>query len=102
MVRGAATGARGRSLAALLPGVALLWLAPELLGAGGGGGAAGRAQRGTGDPLEALGWAAMLPLAVAWPLALVAVRGAGAGAAGRRCRACAAGARWPGSRSSPS
>ena len=68
---------RARPLvAALVLGVALLWLAPELLGAGGGG-AAGRAQRGTGDPLEALGWAAVLPLAVAWPLALVALRGAG-------------------------
>ena len=65
---------RARPLAALLVlGVPVLWLAPELLGAGGGG--AGRAQRGTGDPLEALGWAAVLPLAVAWPLALVAVRG---------------------------
>jgi hypothetical protein len=69
---------RARPLvAALVLGVALLWLAPGLLGADGGGAAAGRAQRGTGDPLEALGWAALLPLAVAWPLALVAVRGAG-------------------------
>ena len=69
---------RARPLvAALVLGVVLLWLAPELLGAGGGSGAAGRAQRGTGDPLEALAWAAVLPLAVAWPLALVAVRGAG-------------------------
>ena len=68
---------RARLLAAALAlGVVALWLAPELLGAGGGG-AAGRARRGTGDPLEALGWAAILPLAVAWPLALVAVRAAG-------------------------
>ncbi len=64
--------------AALALAVALLWLAPALLGAGGAG--AGRARRGTGDPLEALGWAAALPLAVAWPLALVALRGAPAGA----------------------
>ena len=76
----AARDRRARPLvAALLLGAALLWLAPELLAGGGGGGAAGRARRGTGDPLEALGWAFVLPLAVAWPLALVAVRGAGAG-----------------------
>ena len=53
-----------------------LWLAPELLGTGGGGTA--RAQRGTGDPAEALWWALGMPLAVAWPLALVAARERGA------------------------
>ncbi|MBW3609395.1 MAG: hypothetical protein KY463_13810, partial [Actinobacteria bacterium] len=53
-------------------GVPALWLAPELLAAGGGG--AERAQRGTSDPLEALGWAFALPLLVAWPLALLALR----------------------------
>lgn len=83
---------RARPLvAALVLGVALLWLVPELLGVGGGG-AAGRAQRGTGDPLEALGWAAVLPLAVAWPLALVAVRGAGGGDETRVVRLLAGGA----------
>ena len=60
----------------LVVGVALLvpalWLAPELLGAGDGG--ARRAQTGTSNPAESLGWAALLPLAVAWPLALAALR----------------------------
>ena len=49
-----------------------LWLAPELLGAGDGG--ARQAQTGTSNPAESLGWAALLPLAVAWPLALAALR----------------------------
>ena len=66
-------------------GVPGLWLAPELLAGGRGG--AQRAQTGTSDPLEALGWAAALPLAVAWPLALAALgdrraRVLGAGAVG--------------------
>jgi hypothetical protein len=52
-------------------GVPALWLLPELLADGRGG--AQRAQTGTSDPLEALGWAAVLPLAVAWPLALAAL-----------------------------
>lgn len=52
--------------------VPALWFAPELLTAGGGG--AERAQRDTSDPLEALERAAALPLAVAWPLALLALR----------------------------
>ena len=52
--------------------VPALWLAPDLLGAGGGG--SERAQRGTGDPAEALWWAAMLPIAVAWPLAFLGAR----------------------------
>lgn len=58
---------------ALAVGLAVpaLWLAPELLVGGGG---AERAQRDTSDPLEALGRAAGLPLAVAWPLALLALR----------------------------
>ncbi|HWC27384.1 MAG TPA: hypothetical protein VG474_12430 [Solirubrobacteraceae bacterium] len=53
-------------------GVPALWLVPNLLLFDGGG--AQRAQTGTSDPLEALAWAAALPLAVAWPLALVALR----------------------------
>lgn len=52
--------------------VAALWFAPELLAEGGGG--AGRAQRDTSEPVEALGRALVLPLAVAWPLALWALR----------------------------
>ena len=56
-------------LALLVPA---LWLAPELLAAGGGG--AERAQRDTSDPLEALGRAWVLPPAVAWALALWALR----------------------------
>ena len=76
---------RARPLVAAI-GVAVpaLWLAPELLTAGGGG--AGRAQRETSDPLEALGWAAVLPLALAWPLALLAAL------SGRPARLLAAGA----------
>jgi len=63
--------------------VPALWLGPELLLDAGGG--ATRAQTQTSDPLEALGWAALLPLAIAWPLALAAlpdprVRVLGAGA----------------------
>ncbi len=50
----------------------ILWIAPGLLDAGSAG--AARAQTGTSNPAEALGWALVLPLAVAWPLALVALR----------------------------
>jgi hypothetical protein len=63
--------------------VPLLWIAPPLL-AGDTGGTA-RAQTETSNPLEALGWAAVLPLAVAWPLALAALRD-------RRARVLGAGA----------
>lgn len=52
--------------------VPALWLVPDLLVAGRGG--AARAQTATSNPLEALGWALVLPLAVAWPLALAALR----------------------------
>jgi hypothetical protein len=63
---------RARPLAvAVVVGVPVLWLLPELLAGGRGG--VGRAQTGTSDPLEALGWAAALPLVVAWPLALAAL-----------------------------
>ena len=68
---------RARPLAAaIVLLVPALWLAPELLGSGGGG--TGRAQRGTGDPAEALWWAAALPLAIAWPLACLGARERGA------------------------
>ena len=70
-------------MAAVAAGVAALWLAPELLADGGGG--AGRAQRHTSDPREAVGRAIVLPLAVAWPLALFALRS-------RAARVLAAGA----------
>ncbi|HEX6388229.1 MAG TPA: hypothetical protein VFZ89_02245, partial [Solirubrobacteraceae bacterium] len=76
------SGARSQSQRARPVAVALalvvpaLWLMPDLLGAGGGG--SERAQRGTGDPAEALWWAALLPVAVAWPLALVGARARGA------------------------
>jgi hypothetical protein len=63
----------GATLVAL---VAVLWLAPDLLGSGGGG--SGRARRGTGDPAEALWWAFGMPLVVAWPLALLGARARGA------------------------
>lgn len=53
-------------------GVPVLWLAPELLGVGSG--SAGRAETGTSNPGEALGWAVALPPAVAWPLAIAALR----------------------------
>ncbi len=53
-------------------GVPVAWLAPELLGSGGGG--AERAQRGTGDPRETLRRAFVLPIALVWPLALAALR----------------------------
>ena len=56
--------------------VPALWLAPELLGTGAGG--AGRAQRGTSHPAEALWWAAALPVATAWPLAYLGARDRGA------------------------
>jgi hypothetical protein len=75
---------RTRPLAvALVLGVPALWLLPELLAGGRGG--AERARTGTSDPFEALGWAAVLPLAVAWPLALAAL-------ADRRARVLAAAA----------
>ncbi len=62
-----------RALAvALALAVPALWLAPDLLGTGGGG--TDRARRGTGNPGEALWWAVGMPLALAWPLALVAAR----------------------------
>ena len=78
------TDPRARTLVvAIGVGVPALWFAPELLAAGGGG--AERAQRDTSDPLEALWRAAVLPLAVAWPLALLALRG-------RAARVLAAGA----------
>ena len=65
---------RARPLAvAVALAVPALWLAPELLLADGGASPAQRARTDTGDPLEALGWAALLPLAVAWPLALAAL-----------------------------
>ncbi len=71
------TQPRARALAVVLALlVALLWLAPDLLGTGGGG--AGRARRGTGKPAEALWWAVGMPLALAWPLALVGARERGA------------------------
>jgi hypothetical protein len=63
--------------------VPALWIAPELFFAGAG--SAARAQTETSDPLEALGWAVALPLAVAWPLALAA-------SYDRRARVLAAGA----------
>lgn len=52
--------------------VPALWLGPALLLEGPA--STRRAQTETSDPLEALGWAALLPLAVAWPLALGALR----------------------------
>ena len=68
---------RARPLAvAVTLAVPALWLAPELLGSGGGG--SDRAQRGTGNPAESLWWAATLPLAVAWPLACLGARERGA------------------------
>jgi len=68
---------RARALAvALALAVPVLWLAPDLLGTGGGG--TDRARRGTSHPAEALWWALGMPLALAWPLALVAARERGA------------------------
>ena len=58
------------ALALVLPA---LWFVPELLAADDALGAAGRAQRDGGGPWEALVRAAALPLAAAWPLALVAL-----------------------------
>lgn len=52
--------------------VPVLWIAPGLLDARSA--RAAHAQTGTSNPGEALGWALVLPLAVAWPLALVALR----------------------------
>ena len=63
---------RARPLAAgVIVVVPALWLAPDVLAGARGG--ADRAQTETSDPLEALGWALALPLAVAWPLALAAL-----------------------------
>ncbi len=68
---------RARALAvALALAVPVLWLAPDLLGTGGGG--TDRARRGTSHPGEALWWALGMPLALAWPLALVGARERGA------------------------
>jgi len=64
---------RARPVAAAISlAVPALWLAPELLGSGGGG--TGRAQRGTSNPAEALWWAIALPVAIAWPLAVLGAR----------------------------
>ena len=77
---------RTRSLAvAVALAVPALWLLPELLAERNS--SARRAQTGSSDPLEALGWALVLPPAVAWPLALAALhdrraRVLGAGAVG--------------------
>jgi hypothetical protein len=62
-------------LAALALVLPALWLGPDLLAAGDALGSAERAQRDGGGPVEALARAAALPLAAAWPLALVAVAG---------------------------
>ncbi|MEA2244165.1 MAG: hypothetical protein QOD24_3721 [Solirubrobacteraceae bacterium] len=62
-------------LAALALALPALWLGPDLLAAGDAFGSAARAQRDGGGPLVALARAAALPLAAAWPLALVAVAG---------------------------
>lgn len=60
------------ALALALPA---LWLGPDLVASGDALGSAGRAQRDGGGAVEVLARAAALPLAAAWPLALVAVRG---------------------------
>ncbi|HUR86735.1 MAG TPA: hypothetical protein VMY78_15445 [Solirubrobacteraceae bacterium] len=62
-------------LVALAIGLAALWLLPDLLASGDALGSAGRAQRGGGGPWDALVRAAGLPLAAAWPLAILALRG---------------------------
>jgi hypothetical protein len=62
-------------LAAFAVALPALWLGPDLLIAGDALGSAGRAQRDGGGPLAAVARAAALPLAAAWPLALVAVAG---------------------------
>jgi hypothetical protein len=74
-------------LGALAVALPALWLGPDLLAAGDALGSAGRAQRDGGGALDVLARAAALPLAAAWPLALVAV-----GARDRRVPALAAGA----------
>ena len=74
-------------LVAITLALPALWLGPELLASGDAPGAAGRARRGGADALEVLGRAAALPLAAAWPLALVAAAGRD-----RRMRVLAAGA----------
>ena len=64
-------------LAALALAVPALWLAPDLLTAGGAPGGGERALRGDGSALAAIGealWrAAAMPLAAAWALAVYAV-----------------------------
>jgi hypothetical protein len=62
-------------LAAVALALPALWFGPGLLAAGDALGSAERAQRDGGGPLEVLARAAALPLAAAWPLALVAVAG---------------------------
>ncbi len=62
-------------LVALAIGLPALWLLPDLLSSGDALGSAGRAQRDGGGPWEALVRAAGLPLAAAWPLAILALRG---------------------------
>jgi hypothetical protein len=74
-------------LVAVALGLPALWFGPGLLAPGDALGSAERAQRDGGGPLEVLARAAALPLAAAWPLALVAVAGRD-----RRLLALAAGA----------
>jgi hypothetical protein len=62
-------------LAALTVALPALWFGPDLLSATHSLGSAERAQRDGGGPLEVLARAAALPLAAAWPLAVVAVAG---------------------------
>jgi hypothetical protein len=62
-------------LAAVALALPALWFGPGLLAASDALGSAERAQRDGGGPLEVLARAAALPLAAAWPLALVAVAG---------------------------
>ncbi len=62
-------------LAALALALPALWVVPDLVASGDALGSAGRAQRDGGGPGEALLRAAALPLAAAWPLAIVALTG---------------------------
>jgi hypothetical protein len=69
-------------LVACAVAVPALWVAPDLLASGGGASGGERAVRGGGAPLhelaEVFARAAVMPLLVAWPLALFGVaRGAG-------------------------
>jgi len=70
----AAPGERALLVVAAIA-VPALWVAPDLLSAGDALGAARRAQRDGGGPLQAFARALVLPLAVAWPLAAYAVGG---------------------------